>query len=122
MLTSKQKKCLLLFKAVIFYYHGLNDDETTLLKQYADKLEGSLELEWVLDFIQSHESNALTKAREYLKRESGVLSREERISALEEVWRANNAKGYITELEAMGMLKVAKDWGLQKEFLTLVRP
>jgi hypothetical protein len=36
------------------------------------------------------------------------------------VWQANNLKGYVTEMEATAMLKLAKDWNVQKELVQLV--
>ena len=35
------------------------------------------------------------------------------------VWQANNLKGYVTEMEATAMLKLAKDWNVQKELVEL---
>jgi uridine phosphorylase len=36
------------------------------------------------------------------------------------VWEANNLKGFVTEMEATAMLKLAKDWGVEKELVNLV--
>ena len=36
------------------------------------------------------------------------------------VWQAHNLKGYVTEMEATAMLKLAKDWNVQKELIELV--
>jgi hypothetical protein len=36
------------------------------------------------------------------------------------VWKANDLKGYITEMEATAMLKLAKDWSVEKELIDLV--
>ena len=36
------------------------------------------------------------------------------------VWQSNNLKGYVTEMEATAMLKLAKDWHVEKELVELV--
>ena len=36
------------------------------------------------------------------------------------VWESNNVKGYVTEMEATAMLKLAKDWNVEKELIELV--
>jgi hypothetical protein len=36
------------------------------------------------------------------------------------VWQSNNLKGYVTEMEATAMLKLAKDWNVERELIELV--
>ena len=36
------------------------------------------------------------------------------------VWESNNLKGYVTEMEATAMLKLARDWKVEKELVDLV--
>jgi hypothetical protein len=36
------------------------------------------------------------------------------------VWQSNNLKGYVTEMEATAMLKLARDWNVEKELIELV--
>jgi hypothetical protein len=36
------------------------------------------------------------------------------------VWEANNEKGYVTEMEATAMLKLARDWNVKDELIGLV--
>jgi hypothetical protein len=40
---------------------------------------------------------------------------------MEETWRANLSKGFITEMEARAMVKLARDWGIEKELLEYAR-
>ncbi len=120
-MTSEQKKILLLLKAVIFQYHGLDNDEIAILEATADKCDGRQELEWALEFIKHDDLNALSRAREFFNDPNIEISSDLKMDFLTQVWHDNNIKGYITELEATGMLKVAKDWGLQSELLNLVR-
>ena len=51
----------------------------------------------------------------------GGLSKDKRLSYLDSVWRDNNSKGYITEMEATAMLNLAKDWEVQTELIELVK-
>ena len=43
-----------------------------------------------------------------------------RVELINMVWEANNLKGYVTEMEATAMLKLAKDWNVEKELAELV--
>jgi hypothetical protein len=36
------------------------------------------------------------------------------------VWESNNLKGYVTEMEATAMLKLARDWKVEEEFTRLI--
>ena len=36
------------------------------------------------------------------------------------VWKSNNLNGYVTEMEATAMVKLAKDWNVQDELIQLV--
>jgi hypothetical protein len=108
-MTSEQKKAILLLKSVIFHYHGLDNEEKEILDNTAQKLDAWDELKWANDFIALDYYTAFERAREYLNEIVGM------------VWEANNAKGYVTEMEATAMLKLAKDWHVQKELMMLVR-
>jgi len=50
----------------------------------------------------------------------GDYAKEKRIELINMVWQANNLKGYVTEMEATAMLKLAKDWNVEKELVELV--
>jgi hypothetical protein len=36
------------------------------------------------------------------------------------VWESNNLKGYVTEMEATAMLKLAKDWKVESEIAKII--
>lgn len=110
----------MLLKAVIFHYHGLDEDEKQNLLQTAEELNAHDEYKWALDFIEEDHINSFDRAREYLNNIVGDYSREKRIELINMVWQANNLKGYVTEMEATAMLKLAKDWNVQKEMIDLV--
>jgi hypothetical protein len=120
-MTSDQKKAFLLLKAAIFQHHGMNEEEQKSLQETADTLEATEELNWVNDFISSDVYSAFERARQFLTNIAVDWDAETKLSYLADVWGATNKKGYITEIEATAMLKLAKDWRVQKELMTIVR-
>lgn len=121
MMTSDQKKALLLLNSVIFNYHGFDEEEQKILEGLATNIDGKPELVWVQKFIQEDMSTLFERAREFFKGTTLTYDKETRISFLNTVWEGTNKKGHITEMEAMAILKLAKDWGVQRDFLNLVR-
>jgi uncharacterized tellurite resistance protein B-like protein len=73
-----------------------------------------------MDFIAQDHITAFDRARSYLNDIIGDYSKEKRTELINMVWQANNLKGYVTEMEATAMLKLAKDWNVQKELIELV--
>lgn len=118
--TSEEKKVYLLLKAVIFYYHGLDEAEKRDLDTTAELLQAPDEYLWAQEFIAKDYITAFDRARDYLNLIIGDYSKEKRIELVNMVWQANNLKGYVTEMEATAMLKLAKDWNVQKELVELV--
>lgn len=120
-MTSEEKKAFLLLKSVIFHYHGLDEDEQQLLDDTAASMGAQDELAWATEFIAEDYYSAFDRARTYL---SGIMNghtKEKRLEYLLQVWDANNKKGYISEMEAMAMLKLAKDWGVEAALIQKVR-
>lgn len=120
-MTSEEKKAFLLLKSVIFHYHGLDEDEQKILDDTARELDATDELEWANKFIAQDYITAFDRARDYLNEIINPLGKERKLSILDMVWKANNQKGYITEMEATAMLKLAKDWKIENELISLVR-
>ncbi|NJL11994.1 MAG: hypothetical protein HC913_02610 [Microscillaceae bacterium] len=120
-MTSEQKKAILLLKSVIFHYHGLDNEEKEILDKTAERYEAWEELKWANDFISLDYYTAFERAREYLNEIVGKLDEDTRVEYLAMVWDANNAKGYVTEMEATAMLKLAKDWHVQRRLMEMVR-
>lgn len=110
----------MLLKAVIFYYHGLDIEEKQDLENTARDLEAEEEYKWALDFISQDYITAFDRARAYLNDIIGDYAKEKRVELINMVWQSNNLKGYVTEMEATAMLKLAKDWNVQKELIELV--
>ncbi len=120
MYTSEEKKARMLLKAVIFSYHGLDEEEKQDLQLTAEKLDAKSELEWALDYIAEDHITAFDRARAYLNNLIGDYPRDKRTEFIEMVWQANNLKGYVTEMEATAMLKLARDWHVEKELMDMV--
>lgn len=110
----------MLLKAVIYYYHGLDDGEKKDLDNTAQELQAEEEYKWALEFISTDHITAFDRARAYLNDIIGDYPKEKRIELINMVWQSNNLKGYVTEMEATAMLKLAKDWNVQQELIHLV--
>ncbi|HMP98887.1 MAG TPA: hypothetical protein PKC24_03835 [Cyclobacteriaceae bacterium] len=120
MYTSEEKKARMLLKSVIFSYHGLDEEEKQDLKETAAKIDAEEELQWAMDFIALDYFTAFDRARQHLNTVIGDYPREKRTEFIEMVWEANNLKGYVTEMEATAMLKLAKDWNVENELMDMV--
>jgi uncharacterized tellurite resistance protein B-like protein len=118
--SSEEKKVYMLLKSVIFHYHGLDEMEKQDLDRTCEELDAEQEYKWALEYISKDYVTAFERAREYLNTIIGDYPKEKRIELINMVWTANNVKGYVTEMEATAMLKLAKDWNVQKELIELV--
>ena len=106
-MDTEEKKAFLLLKSIIFQYHGLDESEQQILEETAIELDAQHELQWAKDFISEDYLTAFDRARSYLT--SLELGREKSVQYLAQVWKANNEKGHITEMEAIAMLRFARD-------------
>jgi uncharacterized tellurite resistance protein B-like protein len=118
--SSEEKRVYLLLKAVIFHYHGLDETEKQDLDKTAEDLQAPAEYKWALDFVAEDYITAFDRARDYLNLIISDYPKDKRVELINMVWQANNLKGYVTEMEATAMLKLAKDWNVQKELVDLV--
>jgi uncharacterized tellurite resistance protein B-like protein len=119
-MTSSEKQVFMLLKAVIFHYHGLDEAEKLDLEENAVLHNAREELNWALDFVTKDYITAFDRARAFLNDIIGDYPREKRTDLIKMVWESNNLKGYVTEMEATAMLKLAKDWNVEKELIELV--
>ena len=120
-MTSDEKKAFLLLKSLILSFHGLTDDEKAMLEETASNIDGQEELKWVLDFINEDIYTAFERARVFFNTTIATYDNSKKLEYLQVAWDANSSKGHITEMEATAMLKLARDWGVQRDLLTLVR-
>jgi hypothetical protein len=119
-MTPEEKKVNMLLKAVIYHYHGLDESEKIDLEQVSTNMEAQNELTWALDFVAEDYITAFDRARAYLNDIIGDYPKPKRVELINMVWQSNNLKGYVTEMEATAMLKLAKDWNVEKELIELV--
>lgn len=119
-MIAEEKQVYMLLRTVIYSYHGLDELERTDLEHTATRLDATSELKWALDFIAEDHLTAFERARAYLNDIIGDYPKADRVELINMVWEANNLKGYVTEMEATAMLKLAKDWNVEKELIALV--
>jgi len=120
-MTAEQKKALLLLKYIIFNFHGLDEEEKKILQKDAEDIDGKQDLEWVEEFVSRDETTSFERAREFFRKTIATYEVESKVSYLNIVWESTRTKGYISEMEATAILKLAKDWAVQKELLKLIR-
>lgn len=119
-MSAEEKKVYLLLKSVIYHYHGLDEAERLDLQKVSNDLDGQAELKWALDFVAEDYITAFDRARTYLNDIIGDYSKPKRVDLIKMVWESNNLKGYVTEMEATAMLKLAKDWNVEKELVEMI--
>jgi hypothetical protein len=120
MISSEEKKVYMLLKSVIFHYHGLDEAEKGELEKTSAELSAQQEYKWALDFISKDYITAFDRARDYLNLIIGDYPKNKRVQLITMVWEANNLKGYVTEMEATAMLRLARDWNVKQELVELV--
>ncbi|MBX2969172.1 MAG: hypothetical protein KF803_07355 [Cyclobacteriaceae bacterium] len=120
MKTPEEKRVYMLLKSVIFHYHGLDEEEKQDLDKTAHELDALEEYKWAQEFIAQDYLTSFERARDFLNDIIADYPKDKRIELINMVWQANNLKGYVTEMEATAMLKLAKDWNVQKELIELV--
>lgn len=119
--TPEEKKSFILLNAIIFHYHGLDEDEENLLREISSKNDADNELKWSLDFISEDYLTAFDRARDFLNQIVNKMDKSKRLYFINEAWQANYEKGYITEMEATAMLQLAKDWEVDVDLIDIVR-
>lgn len=117
---AEDKKVYMLLKSVIFHYHGLDEAEKGELEKTSTELNAQAEYHWALDFIAKDYITAFDRARDYLNNIIGDYPKNKRVQLITMVWEANNKKGYVTEMEATAMLRLARDWNVKEELIGLV--
>lgn len=118
--SIEEKKVYMLLKSVIFHYHGLDEAEKGELEKTCKDLNAHAEYQWALDFIAQDYITAFERARGYLNDIIGDYPKNKRVELITMVWEANNRKGYVTEMEATAMLRLARDWNVKEELIGLV--
>ena len=117
-MSTELKKSLVLLKALIFHYHGIDLDEKKILEDYVSRLDAQEEYTWALEFIAQDYMSAFERSKEFLAKEIKSKTNEQKLQFLMETWEDNHKKGYVTEMETTAMLNLAKDWAIEKQFLS----
>lgn len=120
-MDSLTKKAILLLKSLIFHYHGLDDEEKTMLRAAAMQMDGEDEMNWANSFIAEDYLSAFERSREFLSKVFLKMEAADRVKYLIESWEENFKKGYVTEMETTAILTLSKDWNVAKEFLDQVK-
>jgi len=127
-MTPEEKEALLLLEYAIFRYHGFDDNERERLENDAAAMHAQAQLEkvyaFVDDILQKTNQSEVAVFEATLRRIKEVfaqLPEERRLEYVIQVWNANKAKGYVTEIEAIAMLRVAKELNVQRGFVEYVR-
>ena len=118
-ITSEEKMAFMLLNSIIFHYHGLDEEEEQILKRISEQLSANEELNWAFDFISKDYLTAYERARTHLKEVMLKLDKSKRLDFINSTWNANFEKGYITEMEATAMLKLARDWEVDEDLISL---
>jgi uncharacterized tellurite resistance protein B-like protein len=120
-MTSDEKKVFLLLKTVIFHYHGLDEDEEQILQETAQEMDALEELHWANEFMAEDYYEAFDRARAWLANMMADIDKSKRLEFMTAVWSSNNKKGYISEMEATAMIKIAQDWNVENEFIEMIK-
>ncbi|MBV6643903.1 MAG: hypothetical protein KI790_00550 [Cyclobacteriaceae bacterium] len=116
-MDQETKKAIILLRALIFHYHGLDQDEKELLEKIVKDLKAPEEYDWALSFISSDYMSAFDRSKEFLSKVFHRMSEKERLKHLLATWEDNHKKGYVTEMETTAMINIAKDFEVEKEFI-----
>ena len=111
----------MLLKSLIFHYHGLDDEERTLLEKAAKKLDAYDEMLWANQFIADDYLSAFERSREFFNKIFLSMKPQEKLKQLHLVWEDCHKKGYATESETTAMLILSRDWQIEKEFFEIVK-
>ena len=119
-MNSEQKKTLLLVMSLVLHLHDLDEDEQRILAAKADELEGHTELAWITEFINENPATAIERGRVFVNTLTGNSPKDFRILCIRETLSAVQEKGYLSESEAVAVLKFARDWRIEPELKAMV--
>ena len=95
--------------------------EINLLNETAENLNAKNELDWAIDFINRDRVSSFERTRNYLIEKVVNIPESNRLNYILKIWNATNAKGYITEMEALALIRIAKDWKVEVELIKHIR-
>ncbi|WP_053406597.1 hypothetical protein [Persicobacter sp. CCB-QB2] len=120
-MIKDEKRAFFLLMCLMLHYHGLDEHEQNIINHEASQhAEGENLKEWALEFIKSDYLNIFERAKKELNHIP--LQPSTRLNHLLKVWDLLHIKGYITEMEATAMIRIAAEWELQEKLIQQVRP
>ncbi len=76
---------------------------------------------WAIEYVDQEPATAFARTAEFIAAQFKGMSQAEREAFLEDIWTADLApRGYVTEMQAMALLKMATGFGLQERLLKLL--
>jgi hypothetical protein len=109
-----------LLKLVVFYYPRPDEEEMDQLRDKASAWKADEDRRWAIDFVDQEPATAFQRTGEFISGLFTGKSQLEREAFLEDIWSVDIARGYVTEMQAMALLKMAQAWGLQDKLLKLL--
>lgn len=119
-MNSEQKKTLLLVMSLVLHLHDLDEDEQRILAIKAEQYQGAAELDWINEFIAENPATAIERGREFVTSLKDNCPKDFRILCIRETLSAVQEKGYLSESEAVAILKFARDWRVETELKAMV--
>ncbi len=119
--SVEDKKMLLLLIVSTFSYNEIIDNESKILNDFAKKQDAEKELKWALDFISKDEANSYQNKINYFSKRLPEIDTNKRLFFIKQTWDLSNEKGYISEMEAISILRLARDWGVDRLLLNEVK-
>lgn len=99
----------------------MEEEEKNNLKNLSKIYDGENELKWACEFAK----NDILSSFDRSKKEVSVLLQDDdndtKLYVLSKVWEVTKDKGYINQNEAALLLGIARNWGLERKFIDLVR-
>lgn len=99
----------------------MEEKEKSNLKNLSKIYEGEDELEWACQFAKNDTLSSFDRSK---KEVSALLQEDDndtKLYVLSKVWEVTKDKGYINQNEAALLLGIARNWGLERKFIDLVR-
>lgn len=120
-MEKELKKGVMLLKSLILHYHGLDDEEKAILEKSAQIHDAQDELAWAIHFISDDYMSAYERSKDFFNKNLAKQPADFKLKCLRDVWEDNYEKGYVTEMETTAIFNLAKDWGVERDFLNMIQ-
>lgn len=120
-MDQARRRVYFLLKLMVFFYPRPDEEEMDQLREKAALWKADDDRRWAIEFIDHEPATAFARTTEFVGEQFKGLSKAEREQFLDDIWHADLApRGYVTEMQAMALLKMAQGWGLQERLLKLL--